>query len=347
MSTSTRVASRTLFVAWLAATIAAPNDAHAAPLLIVSADAGGEVVFVDPVKAQVVDRIKVGARPRGLKLARNRKQLFVAVSGPPRSAAPAAAPPAGTPSGGLAVIDIAARKVTKMIATPPSPLAVDVSPDGQTAYVVNNETDELLVVDVAAGVVNKKVPVGTEPVAVATRPDGKVLYIATRTANELAAIDLKTLSPLARVDAGMRPQAIAFSAKDSLAFAPNEGIASVTIVDLKQHVSKAYFMVQPLPKTTPPAALQSAVLSPDGKRLYVTTGFGQSVAILDPIKKVTVGTIDGVGAFPRGIAISADGKKLYTANGPSNDVAIIDVASKKVEARVAVPGAPWSVVFVP
>ena len=95
------------------------------------------------------------------------------------------------------------------------------------------------------------------------------------------------------------------------------------------------------------AALQSAVLSPDGKRLYVTTGLGRSVAILDPIKKVTVGMIDDVGAFPRGIAISRDGKKLYTANGPSNDVAIIDIASKKVESRVPVTGAPWAVVLQP
>ena len=76
-----------MVVLWLAATVAASNDAHAAPLLIVSADAGGEVVFVDPVKAQVVERVKVGARPRGLKLAKNRKQLFVAVSGPAKSAA--------------------------------------------------------------------------------------------------------------------------------------------------------------------------------------------------------------------------------------------------------------------
>ena len=89
------------------------------------------------------------------------------------------------------------------------------------------------------------------------------------------------------------------------------------------------------------------MLSPDGKQLYVTTGPGRSVLIVDPVKKAVVGTIDGVGAFPRGIAISADGKKLYTANGPSNDVAIIDIASKKVEAHVAVPGAPWGVVVAP
>ena len=86
---------------------------------------------------------------------------------------------------------------------------------------------------------------------------------------------------------------------------------------------------------------------PDGKLLYVTTGAGRSVLIVDPAKKAVVGTIDGVGGFPRGIAISRDGKKLYTANGPSNDVAIIDVASKKVESRVSVPGAPWAIVLVP
>ena len=79
----------------------------------------------------------------------------------------------------------------------------------------------------------------------------------------------------------------------------------------------------------------------------MTTGPGRSVLIVDLAKKAAVGTIDGVGAFPRGIAIRRDGKKLYVANGASNDVAIIDVASKKVEARVAVPGAPWGIVLAP
>ena len=322
--------------------VAASNDAHAAPLLIVSAEAGGEVVLVDPVKAKVVERIKVGAPPARPQAGTRPAEPVRGVGWPPRD------PGRAAQSGGLAVVDLTTRKLTKVIATPPSPLAVDVSPDGQTAYVANNETDELLVIDVAAGSVKKKVPVGAEPVAVATRPDGKVLYVATRSANELSAIDPKTMSLLGRVDAGMRPQTIAFAPRGDLAFVPSDAIASVTIVDVKQHASKEYFVVKPLPKTTPPPALQSAVFSPDGKRLYVTTGGGGPVAILDPIKKTTSGhRFDGVGAFPRGIAISADGKKLYTANGPSNDVAIIDVKSKKVEARVAVPGAPWSVVFVP
>jgi len=79
----------------------------------------------------------------------------------------------------------------------------------------------------------------------------------------------------------------------------------------------------------------------------VTTGSGRSVLVVDPAKKAAVATIDGVGWYPRGIAISPDGKKLYTANGPSDDVTIIDVASRKIEGHVAVPGGPWDVVVVP
>jgi YVTN family beta-propeller protein len=340
-----RVRSRVVFAVWcLATTVAASNDARAAakPLLIVSAEAAGEVLLIDPVKAQVVDRIKVGARPRGLALARDRRSLYVALAGPPKSAAPA-----GT-GAGLAVVDITARKLTKLIAMPPAPYAVALLPDGKTAYVSNSETNEILVVDVAGGSIKKKIPVGAEPLVVAVSPDGKVVYATTRAANELAEIDTKTMTLLGRVDAGMRPQAIAFAPRGDLIFVPSESVPSITIVDAKRHASKEFFVIEGLPKTVPPAALQSAVLSRDGKRLYVTTGSGRSVVIVDAEKKASIASIDVAGALPRSIAVSADGKKLYTANGASNDIAIIDVASKKVEARVAIPGgAPWGVVSLP
>ena len=196
-----------------------------------------------------------------------------------------------------------------------------------------------------AGTVKKKLTVGAEPQVVAVRPDGKVVYVATHGSDEVSAIDAKTLTLLGRIDAGPHPQTVLFAPRGDTAVATDEGAPVVTVVDTKKHTFKEQFVLQGLPKTPPPA-MQSAVFAPDGKRLYVTTGGGKSVLIVDPAKKAAVGTIDGVGAFPRGIAISADGKKLYTANGASNDVAIIDIASKKVEARVAVPGAPWGIVFL-
>jgi YVTN family beta-propeller protein len=336
-------------LATFAMAITAANLGHAKPLLIVSAEAGGEVVIVDAAKAEVVDRIKVGARPRGLKLSRDGRRLLVAVAGPPKAAPrPGAAPtaaPTGTP--GLAIIDVAGRKVTKQVATPPAPSGVDLLPDGRSAFLSNSETNEVLAIDLDAGTVTKKRAVGAEPIGIAVRRDGKVVYVATHGADEVSAIDPKTVALLGRIDAGPRPQTVLFAPGGDTAIAVDEGFPSVMLLDAKRNTFKQQVMLEGLPKTTPGPALQSAVFSPDGQRLYVTTGPGRSVAIVDLAKKAVVGTIEGVGAFPRGIAIRADGKKLYTANGASNDVAIIDVASKKVEARVAVPGAPWGIVVAP
>jgi YVTN family beta-propeller protein len=314
----------------------APLVAHARPLLIVSAEAGGDVVLIDPAKAQVLERVKVGARPRGLKLARDGKRLLVAVAGP-------AKPAAAQPGPGLAIVDVAGRKVTKHVATATGPFSVDLLPDGRTAYLANSDTNEVLAIDVDGGTIKKKVSVGAGPQTVAAAPSGKLVYVATHGSDELTAIDTKAIALQGRIDAGSRPQTVLLAPHGDRAYVIDEGLPTVTIVDTKKNTFKEQFVIPGLPKTPAPA-LQSAVLSPDGKLIYVTTGAGRSVLIVDLAKKAVVGTIDGVGAFPRGIAISADGKKLYTANGPSNDVAIIDVASKKVEARVAVPGAPWGIV---
>ena len=330
--------SEALLVACAAAALAAPNRAHAKPLLAVSAEAGGEVVLVDPATAQVVERIKVGPRPRGLKPSRDGKRLLVAVAGPPKAAA-------GDKSAGLAIVDVVARKVAKQISTPPAPFAVDLSPDERTAFVSNSDTNELFLIDVAAGTVAKKAPGGTEPQGLAVRRDGKAVFIAAHGGAEVSAIDPKTTKLLMRIDAGPRPQTILLAPHGDRGFAIDEGLPLVTMIDTKGNAFKQELLLQGLAKTPAPV-LQSGVLSPDGKSIYLTTGPGRSVLFVDIATKKVVATVDGVGAFPRGIAVSPDGKKLYTANGASNDVAIVDVAGKKVEAHVAVPGSPWGVALL-
>ncbi len=262
-----------------------------------------------------------------------------------------AAPPPAAGSAGLAVIDVGARKVAKQIATPPSPFAVDLSANGRTAFLSNSETNELFVIDVGAGTVKtKKGPAAETAEASPSAADGKAVYVAAHGADELSAIDPKTLNlPGAHRRRRAPPGHPVRAAREPPAFVIDEGLSDRH--DRRheaEHLQGESLGAAPaLAQADAMPALQSGVLSPDGKLLYVTTGPGRSVLIVDVVKKAAVGTIDGVGGFPRGIAISADGKKLYTANGASNDVAIIDIASKKVEAHVAVPGAPWGVVLLP
>ena len=85
------------------------------------------------------------------------------------------------------------------------------------------------------------------------------------------------------------------------------------------------------------------VLSRDEKLLYVSTGRGGSVAVIDVATRKQVRSFDGAGNRPWGIALSRDGKHIYTANGTSSDLSLVDPATGNVDKRVQIGGLPWGV----
>jgi YVTN family beta-propeller protein len=87
------------------------------------------------------------------------------------------------------------------------------------------------------------------------------------------------------------------------------------------------------------------VVSPDGARVYVTTGRGGTVVVIDAATRQPVGSV-AVGARPWGIAVSPDGRRLYTANGPSNDVSVVDVETLTVVTKLKAGERPWGVAVV-
>jgi YVTN family beta-propeller protein len=92
----------------------------------------------------------------------------------------------------------------------------------------------------------------------------------------------------------------------------------------------------------------AVVIDEPRQRLYLSTGRGGTVAVVDMqgqtaklIKEVPAGT------RPWGIALSSDGRFLYTANGPSNDVSVIDTTTLTTVKRIPVGGSPWGIVLGP
>jgi len=86
-------------------------------------------------------------------------------------------------------------------------------------------------------------------------------------------------------------------------------------------------------------------MTKDGSKLYVSTGRGNKVVVLETATgKVLTSFEDG--ERPWGIALSPDEKLLFTANGRSNDVSIIDVATQKVLKKVKVGDKPWGVLVL-
>ena len=79
------------------------------------------------------------------------------------------------------------------------PESFDLSRDGKTLYVSNEETAEMSVLDLHTGKVTHRVPVGKEPEGVTVRPDGKVVYVTSEEENQVVAVDTRSLKVLAHI----------------------------------------------------------------------------------------------------------------------------------------------------
>lgn len=326
---------------------------HATPqaaVVYASNEDEGTVVVVDPVGSRVLDRIAVGKRPRGMKLSRDGKRLFVALSGSPRGGPgvdESKLPPADRSADGVGVVDLSTRKLVATFPSGQDPETFDLSPDGSTLYVSNEETAEMTALDVASGAIRGKAHVGAEPEGVTVRPDGKVVFVTSERDGEVTVVDTATLAVVAHVPTGPRPRSIVFTKDGLTAFITDENGAKVTVVDAAGFTPSGDIALHlDSPKALPPRPM-GAALSPDGKQLYVSCGRAGSVAVIDVASRKQVRSIEGVGDRPWGIAVSSDGARLYTANGPSRDVSVVDLAAGGVTQRVPVGGSPWGVVLGP
>ena len=109
------------------------------------------------------------------------------------------------------------------------------------------------------------------------------------------------------------------------------------VVDTKSHS-----VIKTLKITGEMARPMGVTASPDGSRVYVTTGRGQMLLAIDTAKDEVVASVK-VGTRPWGVEISPDGKRLYTANGPSGDVSVVDAETMTVVATVTAGRSPWGV----
>jgi len=321
--------------------------ASSGPRLYVSDETGGAVIVIDAASAQVIARIPVGKRPRGIRLSADGTRLFVALSGSPISGPgvdESKLPPADRTADGIGVVDIATGTLTRTLKSGPDPETFALSADGASLYVSNEETAEMSVVDVASGEVRSRTSVGQEPEGVTLRPGGREVYVTSERDNEVVAVDTATGKVLARIKTDERPRSVTFSADGATAFVANETGGTIDVIDAVKRVTAGTIAVPRAAGAPFAARPMGGVLSPDGARAYFSLGRAKSVAEIDVVARKLARVIDNVGERPWGIAISADGRTLYTANGPSGDVAVIDIATGTVTARVTTGGSPWGVV---
>ena len=317
------------------------------PRLYVSDETGGKVIVIDVATNQIVGKVEVGKRPRGLRLSRDGALLFVALSGSP-IAGPGVdeskLPPADRSADGIGVIDLKTGQLLRKLKAGQDPESFDISPDGKTLYASNEETSELAIVNVDTGEVTSHVKVGEEPEGVTVRPDGREVYVTCESNGEVFAVDTATGKVAGKFIVGARPRAVVFTADGKTAFVTNENTGTLSVLNTATHTVSATVKIAKLASMPTAPRPMGATMSPDGAQLFTSLGRAKAIAVIDAATKKPLRTIENVGDRPWGIAISPDGRTLYTSNGPSADISIIDIATGTVT-RIATGGSPWGMVF--
>jgi YVTN family beta-propeller protein len=312
--------------------------------IYVTNEASGDLTVIDSANHDVIATVKLGKRPRGIRSSPDGKTIYVALSGSP-FAPPgvdeSTLPPPDRSADGIGVVDAVENKLVKIIRAGQDPESFDVTTDGHTLYVSNEDDEKTSIVDLGTGEVRAAVAVGEEPEGVTLTPDGKFCYVTSEGAHAIYVIDTAARKLAKKVRIGKRPRAVVFRKDGAKGYVSQENEGAVAVIDARKHV-----LVKQIKLEGQGVKPMGLVLSNDESRLYVSTGRFHKVFVIDTATEAAIDSFDA-GERPWGIGISPDGKLLYTANGPAGDVSVIDLATKAVVKRVKAQDRPWGILVLP
>jgi YVTN family beta-propeller protein len=313
--------------------------------IYVTNERSGDLSTIDSTTHTVVATVPLGKRPRGIHASPDGKLIYVALSGSP-IAGPGVdeddLPPADKSADGIGVFDVAQGKLIKMLKSGSDPEEFDITLDGKLLYVSNEDVAGVSILDLATEKLVKTLPTGEEPEGVKLSPDGKYVYATSEDAGMIYKIDTGTQSLVNSLKVGRRPRTIAWMPDGRSVFVNAENDGTVAWIDVEKNRVTETIPLGEAGVVKPMAVL----LSKDAKKLYVSTGRGKKIFVIDTGTRKIEASFE-VGQRPWGIALSPDGKTLYTANGPSNDVSVVDVATGTVTKKILLTGSPWGVITLP
>jgi YVTN family beta-propeller protein len=289
-----------------------------AATLFITNEREGTVAAIDTTAQRMVAKAHAGTRARGI--VSDGKRLYIAISHFKGQLV-------HDPDGVVAV-DPKTLKVVRRYDCGRDPEGIALTADKKQFVVSNEDAGTATIVDIASGKQTSLVT-GTEPEGVATSPDGKWIYITAETSSTVTVIDAKKKTVAANFFVSTRPRGALFSPDSKRAWVTSEIGGAIDVVDVPHH--RVIAKIQ-LPKQDHPVGL---VLR--GDRLYVATGRGNSVAVIEKdrlVKEIPVGS--------RPWWLTFADNKLYVANGLSNDISIIE--NDRVIGTIKAGDGPWGVI---
>ncbi len=314
---------------------AAPPPAR----IFVSDETGNRVIVVEDGK--VAATIAAGARPRGIRLSPDGTRLYVAVSGSP-IAGPGVdeskLPPPNHAADGIAEIDVASRRVLRVLPVGSDPETFALDTAGATLFVSNEDASQLTRIDLAGHAAPRRASVGDQPEGVAVARDGRSVFVACEGADMVYRLDAATLARRGTVALAGRPRGLLASRLADRVYVSVEFAGKVAVLDARTgRLLRTIDLAHGDDRIRPMGMAEAA----DGT-LFVATGRAGAVVAVDPVAGTVVRRYAGVGARLWGIALAAGEATIVTADGPSGEISLVDRATGEVS-RIKVGQGPWGV----
>ena len=142
-------------IALSAATLLALATPSLANRVFVSNERGNDVTVLDSETLEVIGTYPVGARPRGITISPDGKELYVCASDDDL----------------VRVFDPETMQETHTLPSGPDPELFVLHPSGNPLYIANEDDNLVTIVDVQSHRMLAEVPVGVEPEGMAISPD--------------------------------------------------------------------------------------------------------------------------------------------------------------------------------
>lgn len=224
------------------------------------------------------------------------------------------------------------------------PIAVAISPNGRTAYVVNFGSDNVTEIDTTTNTASPQsawISVGSEPDAIAITPDGTTAYVANSGDGTISKIALSTDTVQATIDVGGNPTGIAIAPDGETAYVTNNnpGFENLIPITLSNDTVQPGIPVGTLVSGTPTATDPVAVaITPDGTTAYVVDRGSNTVAgALTPVDLATAtagtpfsqiaGSGTALGTAPDAIAITPNAGAAYVTNFGSGTISQVTLTN--------------------
>lgn len=168
--------------------------------------------------------------------------------------------------------------------------------DGRLGFAVHGESGSLAVIDLTSRKIVKRVALGGLPWRAFASADGRYMVTPNNGDRTVSVISTETLEVVAILPGAADMTGVNFDRDGTTAYVVSRGENKLVVLDLAA--------MEWLGEIALPSSPETAVVTPDGDKLYVALNGSGQVAVIDTRSRKLVGTIDDVGAEPWGTTMA-------------------------------------------